>query len=324
MRRARQYGLMESPRPMLKHRSYSVVSHHRPNPRRRRRVRARFGVITGPNESGKCCHRSTLLTDAITGETRTIEEWRTAVALGIPFHVHGRDEGLKLRPTRVTEVFPTGRKPILRVILENGHFEDVSDTHPEMTPSGTKPASKLRPGDLVEIPRHLRIASTSNDELTDEDLVIIAAFMADGRLSRSAYFLTTPNTQLVELVCQALKRRHLSLTSTDDLHHWVVAQVPRKTPERQQLMAGAGRIFDEAGVPLPVARSNQLRVRSGERGISLDALLKLDHPELREITTALYPNAMLRRYLRQLGIDGKVAKEKKLPPQFWWCSEAQL
>ncbi|HCG9568359.1 TPA: hypothetical protein NKA85_003843 [Vibrio parahaemolyticus] len=111
------------------------------------------------NGAGKCLPRYTILQHAETGERDTIENWRKRFEAGEKIKVWGLDRDLKLRPTNVVDVFDTGEKNILRIHLDDGSYQDVSETHPVVSQLGEVKACSVSIGDYLQAPRHLRVAS---------------------------------------------------------------------------------------------------------------------------------------------------------------------
>lgn len=84
----------------------------------------------------------------VTGDTlvATDEGWRRIDALvGQTVRVIGADG----QPHLVTQVFPTGRKPVFEIRTRCGYRLRATEDHPVLTPRGDVPVRDLRPGDSV-------------------------------------------------------------------------------------------------------------------------------------------------------------------------------
>lgn len=288
--------------------------------------------IQGSNGAGKCLAHTTMIHDAISGRVATIGDWYKRFQAGETFTVWGMSDDFVLSPVRVTNVFPSGRKKVLRVWLENNRFEDVSETHPVYTATGILQASRLVVGQHVAVPRHLR-ATTPHSPMTDDEVIVLAALLAEGSLTKQCYGFTNCEPKIVEFVNTALKSMGLTLVSYGKRHglQWnLKSLVPHthKSDLRRALLVEIINICDAAGVELPVGGTNISKVRALLRAPGYDNLLKLGeqlgNTRVFTIADALYPHEALRRLYVEYGVHNVKAKHKTLPAFVYEFSDEQV
>lgn len=233
-----------------------------------------FGVgttlITGRNGRGKCLATGTLLRNPLTGETRAIESLTQEGIKG--FQVMGYTSAMKLEPTPVVAAFPSGRKALFRLTLENGYSVVCSETHPFLTPEGSQELKDLKVGGVVAAPRHLQNPRGVRSGVYLP--VLMGALIADGGLTRlglnngtATYTKEDPLNQ--EVVDGYL--RNLGMT---------LQQVPHRCPGHYRVVPitrfNSGQRLREllvgTGIRLQDYTPNASSVLKGNRGVGPEIL----------------------------------------------------
>ncbi|WP_214106997.1 replicative DNA helicase [Acrocarpospora catenulata] len=109
-------------------------------------------AVSDLRESG-CLTAGTRVLRADTGAEVALGELLASGVRDIP--VWSLDERLKLVPRRMTHVFPSGVKPVYRVLLGSGREVEATANHPFLTYEGWCPAGDLLPGTRVGVARHV-------------------------------------------------------------------------------------------------------------------------------------------------------------------------
>lgn len=285
------------------------------------------------NGAGKCLAPHTLISDAVTGQTLAVSEWFERFQRGQKLTVWGRDADLKMRPATVSDVFRTGTKPMMRVHLKSGSYEDISSTHPVATHRGMIQAQDLTQGDMVEVPRHMKsISKGALSPFTDDEVIVAAALMAEECLrSSSVYGFANQDPEIISAVDTSLRRSfNLKLVDAGGLTRrkgiqWRLAHLNENT---DALNNRAVEICDDLGIKIGNWTANASRVRAGERGLSYESIAEIairhGSDELMEICDQMYPHETIRRLFDRWGLHGKLTKEKRLPADFFLMSDEQV
>lgn len=233
-----------------------------------------FGVgttlITGRNGRGKCLATGTLLRNPLTGETRAIE---SLVHEGIQgFQVMGYTPAMKLEPTPVVAAFPSGRKALFRLTLENGYSVVCSETHPFLTPEGSQELKDLKVGGVVAAPRHLQNHPGVRSGVYLP--VLMGALIADGGLTRlglnngtATYTKDDPlNQEVINSYLRDLGMMLRPMSSKSFGHYRVVPITRFNSGQRlRELLVGTG-------INLRDYTHNASSVLKGERGVGPEIL----------------------------------------------------
>lgn len=281
------------------------------------------------NGAGKCLPGWTMLQNCETGERITIEQLHRDFFSGFAtkndpvFRVLGLDEDLRLRPTRVVDAFKTGKKSIYRVTLSDGSHQDLSETHPLISEHGQKTVKELSAGDFIQAPRHLAVSSPLN-EMPVSDAVLLSALMAEGCLTGKNYGFTNADSEIVDLVNRTLSHKGLELQpvkSREKLQYRLKSTLGEK--RKAQATERCLKLLNIMGVK--PHRFNAARIRAGVSVLSYDSLVELaatyGKKEFCDIATQLYPHEALRREYVNLGVHGKLAKEKSMPTSVFNLSD---
>ena len=109
----------------------------------------------------------------------------------------------KLRPARVTLAARNGVKPVFELRTKLGRRIKATDNHPLLTVRGWKELGELGAGERIAVPRSLpRIGVTQT--MTDEEIVLLAALIADGNLTnRTPRFCFGDDSPVLHVVEEA-------------------------------------------------------------------------------------------------------------------------
>ncbi|GAB3462204.1 replicative DNA helicase [Kineococcus endophyticus] len=136
-------------------------------------------MVSDLRESG-CLTADTRVLRADTGAETTMEELFALQARDVP--VWALDESLRYVRRHLTHVFPTGVKPVFRLRTASGKEVRATANHPFLTYDGWKPLGELAMGDSLAVPRHVpapeRLAAWD-----DARVVLLARLLGGGRVS---------------------------------------------------------------------------------------------------------------------------------------------
>lgn len=157
-------------------------------------------MLADLRESG-CLTASTQVTRSDTGETITMGELLERGERDIP--VWSLDEHLRLVPTVMSHVFPSGTKEVYRLRLASGRTIEASGNHPFLTLEGWAPLDDLSVGDHLAVPRHEPMPQQRR-RWDDRHVVLLAHMIGDGcHLQRHALQYTTTDPENVRVVTEA-------------------------------------------------------------------------------------------------------------------------
>jgi len=146
-------------------------------------------VIAARPSMGKCNSGSTLVYDAMTGQRRRLDDVVARHESGKDVWVAALGPDLRLRRAKVSATFRNGVKPLLRVTTRLGRRTELTANHPLLTLDGWKRVDELEPGARIGVPRVL----PGRDHpwiVPDHELVLLAALIADGSLTKATPSLT--------------------------------------------------------------------------------------------------------------------------------------
>ena len=275
------------------------------------------------NGSGKCLSASTLLTDCRTGETHAIADWynirKTALR---SLSVFGLGPDLKLHPTPVKDIVDCGEKQLVTVLFDDGSSVSCSKEHPIMTSDGMRKAASLQQGEYVASPRNLNISIDEKKELfTDDDVLLIAAFLAEGGLTGKRYTFTNADSEMIACVSDCLSSYGLTLrrTASNRYNHHLVSSGRDVSALRSRLV---DKLLDYGLLTKSWFGCNAPKIMSGDRGVSYGSLLgfydMFGDEEFLDLANQLWPHRRLRSLFKSLGIDGSLSKHKNFP-QLLYC-----
>jgi len=118
------------------------------------------------------------------------------------FETLSLDKSLKLTKTRVSKIFPSGKKTVYRLILKSGREIKASGNHPFLKISGWERLDKLDIGDRLAVPRKLQI--NTNLKMSNNKLIVLAHMIGDGCfVKRQPLHYTNSDMKLLEIVKNA-------------------------------------------------------------------------------------------------------------------------
>src|SRR5215207_7857793 len=141
-------------------------------------------VLAARPSMGKCLTGSTLIYDPRDGGRRRIDELVAAHGRGDEIVVASVDERHKLHRSRVSAAIRSGVQPVFRLRTRLGKQLEATANHPLLTITGWTQLGELRPGDPIAAPRSLAWPQ-KRQTLPDDELVPLAALIADGNLTQS-------------------------------------------------------------------------------------------------------------------------------------------
>lgn len=132
-------------------------------------------------ESG-CLTADTRVLRADTGAEVSLGELYEAGATDVP--VWSLDESLRYVRRHLTHVFPTGTRPVFRLMLRSGKTLRATENHPFLTYDGWKQLGDLRAGDRLAVPRHVPAPEMHEPWEDDNRVVLLAHMIGDGSMLR--------------------------------------------------------------------------------------------------------------------------------------------
>jgi len=266
------------------------------------------------NGSGKCLPADTKLKHAITGEYDTIEHWHARVLSGETLYVWGMNSDWKLEPTRVTSVFPTGKKQLLDIEFDDGYILRVSDTHPIFSERGCIQSSSLLVGDMCAGPRRLPVQSAVNYNAAY--MVLLGLLLSEGSLTSTSLGFTASEPAYLHVIEDAAASVGLRVTQVgkrDDCHNLrgISPDVPHL---RKVFLAECDRLSINLKDWFGRSSSCVMKGRQGPGYTKLMALADATSSIVfRDLSRQWYPAKSFRHWLSTLGVLGVKATRKKLP-----------
>ena len=139
-------------------------------------------IVAARPAMGKCIEKSRLIYDPCTGARRRVDELHEAFGRGEEVWVASLGPDLQMRPAKVAAVAVNGRKRVYRLTTRLGRELQATSNHPVLTSSGWEELGKVTAGARIAVPRRLP-APSSPVELPDNEVVMLAALIADGALT---------------------------------------------------------------------------------------------------------------------------------------------
>jgi len=139
-------------------------------------------ILAARPSMGKCLGSRSSVYDPYTGARRSIGDVVREIEHGGEPFVAALGRDLKLRAVRPTRAFRNGRRPIFRLTTRLGRTVEATANHPLLTIKGWRRLDELQPGSRIAVPRRLPRV-TPPQTMPDEELVLLAALIADGSVS---------------------------------------------------------------------------------------------------------------------------------------------
>lgn len=168
-------------------------------------------AIGGSPNTGKCQRYDTLVLQA-DGTFKTIEDLylaKTGSAVTM-----SRDH--RLVRSEISDYIDSGLQPTLDLVLDSGMVTHPTLNHPYYTLGGWKKASDLRVGDAIAVSRKYQCFDDLESPLSADELVVIAALLAEGGLSGKAVRFTNTDIELIEMFKAACLRLWPGVTFTQE------------------------------------------------------------------------------------------------------------
>jgi DNA polymerase-3 subunit alpha len=236
----------------------------------------------------KCVIGSTRLLDAETGEQLTVGELHSNPR---SFMVHALGEDYKLRPRKVLDVFENGIKPVFELRTAQGHRITATANHPFRTLDGWTLLGDLKPGDRIAAPRCL--PTPGGKCWPRHELICLAGLLAEGNVCHptSLYFFGN-DAVLVHDFAEAAEQFPESKV-----------RVYQRKDGRFEVCVNTGR---------------DMRFRKGKRPWNAKE-------EASAVTSKSQPvRSGAWHWAEQLGILGKKAVEKSIPPKVFLLADADI
>lgn len=145
-----------------------------------------------------CLTGETLITLADSGEQVRID----SLIGKTDFNVFSLNTKMKLVKLRVSRVFPSGRKPIFKLVLKSGRELHASGNHKFLKIEGWQRLDKLKIGDRIATPRILEVNGVN--AISDNRLILLAHLVGDGcYVKRQPLHYTNSEMKLIDIVKNA-------------------------------------------------------------------------------------------------------------------------
>jgi len=229
-------------------------------------------ILAARPSMGKCVKSGALVYDPWTGARRTIDDVVRDIEGGEEAWVAALGPDLKLQAVRPTRAFRNGRRPIFKLTTKLGRTIEATANHPLLTIGGWNRLDELGPGSRIAVPRCLpRVAPAQT--MPDEELVLLAALIADGGLtSGTALFTWGEASPVIDDVRAATETVGAEL------------RVDPKRPWR-------GYLSTRRGAPNPVTelcRRHGIWGKRSEDKFVPEAIFGLGNDEIRRFLSVLY------------------------------------
>ncbi|MBS1860361.1 MAG: replicative DNA helicase [Actinobacteria bacterium] len=140
-------------------------------------------IIAARPAMGKCSAAQSLIYDPATGARRRLDSLFKAHQEGEEVWVASLGPNLKMVPAKVAAIASNGRKPVYRLTTRLGRWTEATSNHPVLTSSGWRELGEIEKGTRIAVPRKLPGPPIA-DELPDQEIVLLAALIADGAITQ--------------------------------------------------------------------------------------------------------------------------------------------
>jgi replicative DNA helicase len=142
----------------------------------------------------------------------TLGDLLAAGARDVP--VWALNDRLQYTAQPMTHVFPSGRRPVHRLMLASGKEIEATANHPFLTFAGWTALDALKPGDRLAVPRHVPPPMLIQPWVEDE-LVLLAHLLGDGSfVKRQPIRYASRDEENLAAVTKAAK--HFGVTAIRD------------------------------------------------------------------------------------------------------------
>ncbi len=164
----------------------------------------------------RCLTGDTLITDAKTGEQRTIEslfeDYKNKKKL--PNVLTLDEKTSKLKTGKITKVYNNGIKKVYKLKTASGREIVATSNHPFYTFSGWKTLKNLKTGDFIAVARKLPIKNKQKFPIKNFQLIVLGYLLAEGNLCHphGFYFYSTDKLELEDYTNNLLKFKNTKAT----------------------------------------------------------------------------------------------------------------
>ena len=158
-------------------------------------------VLADLRESG-CMPASTRITRADDGREVTLGE--LVLSQEQPL-VWSLDERWRLSAQRLVRSFPSGIRPVFRLVLVSGRTVDATANHPFRTVQGWSRLDELEAGNFIAVPRRLPAPLAQSEPWDDDELILLAHLLGDGSIGPGTVGYATTDPASQEAVERAAK-----------------------------------------------------------------------------------------------------------------------
>ena len=151
------------------------------------------------------------------------------------FNVFSLDAKLNLVKSKVSRVFPSGKKLVFRLVLKSGRESHASGNHKFLKIEGWQRLDRLKIGDRIAVPRILEVKGAS--AISDDRLILLAHLIGDGcYVKRQPLHYTNSEMKLIDIVKNsALKEFNIKprLIKQNNWYHLYLAANEKLARERR-------------------------------------------------------------------------------------------
>jgi len=148
-------------------------------------------ILASRPSIGKCLTADAEIIDSLTGQIHTIEE----IVKNKKGNILTLNKNLKITKTKISQFVDDGKKPVFEIETALGKKIKTTLIHPFLTINGWQPLQKLKVGQRIAIPRILPVSG--NFKIPDFKVKSLAYFIADGGLTSKCPHFTNGNKKIM-------------------------------------------------------------------------------------------------------------------------------
>ncbi|WKZ25694.1 MAG: replicative DNA helicase [bacterium] len=250
------------------------------------------------------------------------------------FSIISLNSSLKLEPSLVSKVFPSGRKKVYRLLLKSGREVIASGNHKFLKLDEWIRLDKLEVGDRLAVPRTL--PATGSENVSDDRLIVLAHMIGDGcYVKRQPIHYTNSDTELLDIVQKSAIKAfsvvprkvkqenwyHLYLSSKDKLARGIRNPIVKWFDEELKIYGQHSR---EKIIPDQIFKLNNIQIK-----LFLNHLWATDgciHTQIaKKSKVSVYYGSgskllatQVQHLLLRLGIISKLSKSSKIGYEDMW------
>lgn len=259
-----------------------------------------IAFVNGKGGSGKCLHGRSLVTDPHSGVPHRLED---LVRRSCPDRVLSFD-GSRVRQAEVSAAVDSGLQPCVRIDLASGRSVTVTLNHPMLLPDGWRRADEVQVGETVGVAARVP-EPASPRRMADAELDLLAVLLAEGGTSGQSTQFSTADTQILELATRAAAQLGMNVRHDSRYDYTLTGEAALST-EPGWCACGCGT---PTRVPARTVPSQGLAAGRPLRFVP-------HHGQTGDTT--------LRRLRRVHGLDGALARTKRLPEAVYRLPNDQL